>query len=312
MAAQWTLAPNEPIKRTALHAAFGGGGQGGIAPSRRSPNVLIFSDPASGEQHGYFDGWHEDGLFHYSGEGQRGDQQMRVGNLAILNHRSDGRALRVFNGAGGIVTYVGEFVIADEEPYYLTDAPETNDGPVRQVIVFRLRPLDAVATSRSAIDPLLQQTVEIVPVEQQMTEKTWVAPKSEGHEADRREQRLVLAYQAHLAARGIRADRLKIVPPGERKPLFTDLQVPAFNLLVEAKGTGERGAIRMAIGQLADYRRFVKPVPTCAVLLPQRPRPDLLALLQAEGIEVIWQDGSGFADTRAGAFLGKGPQPDAS
>ena len=84
-ATTWTLPPGETIRRVDLHSAYGGGGQGGIAPSARTPNVLIFSDPASGEQHGYFDGWHEDGLFHYTGEGQRGDQQMRGGNSAILN-----------------------------------------------------------------------------------------------------------------------------------------------------------------------------------------------------------------------------------
>ena len=33
----------------------------------------------------------------------------------------------------------------------------------------------------------------------------------------------------------------------------------------------------MAIGQLADYRRFIEARPSCAVLLPERPRPDLEA-----------------------------------
>jgi hypothetical protein len=117
MATPWTLSPGEAIRRVDLHAAYGGRRQGGIAPSARTPNVLIFSDPASGEQHGYFDGWHDDGFFHYTGEGQRGDQQMRAGNAAILNHVRDGRALRVFDGAGGVVTYMDEFERADDDPY---------------------------------------------------------------------------------------------------------------------------------------------------------------------------------------------------
>ena len=83
---------------------------------------------------------------------------MRAGNAAILNHKSDGRALRVFDGARGTVTYVGEFDTADDEPYYLTDAPETGDGPIRQVIVFRLRPLDTTPTTTSRIDDLLHET----------------------------------------------------------------------------------------------------------------------------------------------------------
>jgi hypothetical protein len=48
MATPWTLSPGEAIRRVDLHAAYGGGRQGGIVPSARTPNVLIFRDPASG------------------------------------------------------------------------------------------------------------------------------------------------------------------------------------------------------------------------------------------------------------------------
>ena len=58
-----------------------------------SPNVLLFTDQASGSPHGYvFDGWVDDGddkVFLYTGEGQRGDQQLIRGNAAILNHRPE-------------------------------------------------------------------------------------------------------------------------------------------------------------------------------------------------------------------------------
>jgi hypothetical protein len=301
-AALWNLTPGETIKRTELHAAFGGSGQNGIAPSRRSPNVFIFGDPASGEQHGYFDGWYGDGCFHYTGEGQRGDQQMQAGNAALLNHAADGRALRVFDGARGVVRYRGEFVLDANEPQYRADAPETGDGPIRQVIVFRLRPLDAVVGEASELDPLLRRRVEEVPVERQMTEVAWVNPRAAGHEASRREQRLVLAYRDYLIAQGHNdVGRLKIIPDGERRPLFTDLYCPSLNLLVEAKGSVERGSIRMAIGQLADYRRFLSPAPICAMLLPSRPRPDLLALLETEACVAIWPVPDGFRDSRDGA-----------
>jgi hypothetical protein len=33
---------------------------------------------------------------HNTGEGQRGDQEMKSGNGAIFRHKEDGRALRVF------------------------------------------------------------------------------------------------------------------------------------------------------------------------------------------------------------------------
>jgi hypothetical protein len=88
--AQWTLSIGERIRRTDLHDRFGGGRQGGISPSARTPNVFIFSDAASGVQHGYIDSWKDDGCFHYTGEGQRGDQKMIIGNRAILGFRPAG------------------------------------------------------------------------------------------------------------------------------------------------------------------------------------------------------------------------------
>lgn len=105
----WTLTPGASIKRRELHQLFGGGWQGGISPSAISPNVFIFSDPDSGERHGYFDTWKDDGCFHYTGEGQRGDQEMVRGNRAILDASKEGRALRVFFADGATVTYQGRW-----------------------------------------------------------------------------------------------------------------------------------------------------------------------------------------------------------
>lgn len=80
MADEWTLKPGDEIERKLLQEEHGGRTQGGIGPSNKSPNVFVFSDPVAGEQHGYFDGWRDDGCFHYTGEGQRGDQRMVSGN----------------------------------------------------------------------------------------------------------------------------------------------------------------------------------------------------------------------------------------
>jgi hypothetical protein len=137
----WRLKPGETVKRTTLHDEYGGGGQGGIAPSRRSPNVLIFSDRSVGQEHGYYDQWDGD-VFHYCGEGQRGDQTLTRGNRAILRHREEGRTLRVFEGVRGTVRYLGEFEVDPAEPFYWRTAPETGGGPPRRVLMFRLRQLD--------------------------------------------------------------------------------------------------------------------------------------------------------------------------
>jgi hypothetical protein len=301
----WDLKPGDVIRRVELHNRYGGSRQGGISPSRQTTNVFIFSDRERGEEHGYFDEWHEDRCFHYTGEGQRGDQEMKGGNKAVLLHREEGRALRVFRGAGDEVTYRGEFELAPDQPWYRTDAPETGrPDVVRQVIVFRLRPLDGPpAESSSPLDQLPRDRVVQVGIEEQNTERTFVQPSHEPYEAERREQKLVRAYRDYMATKGSTIARHLMRPDGEVKPIFSDVFDATRHHLLEAKGTATREAIRMAIGQLADYRRFVVPTPARAVLLPERPRADLEALLTAEGISVVWQVESGsFADNASGRF----------
>lgn len=294
---EWTLRPGQRVVRTELHRTFGGRRQGGIGPSSLTPNVLLFTDVASGLQHGYVDGWQADGCFHYTGEGQRGDQRLLSGNAAILRHREEGRALRLFQGTGGEVEYVDEFEVDADTPFYATDAPESGGGPVRQVIVFRLRPrsigpagVGPAGTVRLPSHP----TVEHVPVESRNVERFFVEPSREPVEAERREAALCLAFKQHLEAQGLEVTRLKITPAGEVKPLFSDIYVSAQRLLVEAKGAVDRNSIRMAIGQLIDYRRFV-PGATIALLVPESPRPDLLDLALAAGLEVFWREAGGFA-----------------
>ncbi len=291
----WTLQPGKKVKRKQLQEQFGGRTQGGIGPSKRTPNVFLFTDPASGEQHGYFDGWQPDGCFHYTGEGQRGDQRMTSGNRSILEHADEGRALRLFQGARGEVTYIDEFVLDPEQPWYETDAPETGGGPIRKVIVFRLRPItiEPQPPQSQLASVLAGPAVVEVDVEEQRTEKTFIDPDRTPYEAERREAALVTAFARHLSDRGHRICRQRIVPPGEHKPLYTDLYDATDDLLVEAKGTVSREAVRMAIGQLADYGRFV-PARQRGILLPSKPRPDLLALAAAEDVIVIWPAGTEF------------------
>jgi hypothetical protein len=291
----WNLSPGNRILRTALHAEYGGRPQGGIGPSRVSPNVLVFTDPTAGEPHGYFDGWKADGRFHYTGEGQRGDQRMVSGNATILRHAEEGRALRLFYGARGEVEYLGEFTVDPDDPWYETDAPETDGGPIRKVIVFRLVPVD---TEPEEPDSLLLEvphgpTVEAVPVEEQHTERAFVDPSREPYEAERSEAKLVKALRDHLRSEGHKVVRYRILPEGELKPLYADLYDETAEVLVEAKGAVTREAVRMAIGQLTDYARFL-PGSVRTVLLPEEPRLDLLLLAESGGITVVWPGGSSY------------------
>jgi hypothetical protein len=96
------------IERKELQETYGGRTQGGIGPEKE-PERLHFLRSGCRRAHRYFDGWREDSCFHYAGEGQYGDQQMKSGNAAILDHVQQERALRVFMGARGMVTYEDEF-----------------------------------------------------------------------------------------------------------------------------------------------------------------------------------------------------------
>lgn len=291
----WKWVPGEKIKRTELHRQFGGRRQGGISPSAQSPNVFIFSDSASGELHGYIDSWKEDGCFHYTGEGQRGDQRMVSGNRAILDAVSQGRTLRVFNGASGTVEYTGEFRVDADHPFYEADAPETGGGPIRSVIVFRLRPVDIQPKEPRGLPIASEQSVVAsVPIEEMYTERTVIDPTRSPYEAERRESALVQRFKAYMQSQGQIIERLMITPKGEAKPIFTDIYIKGLNILIEAKGSIDRCSIRMAIGQLIDYSRFAPPKVRCALLLPSVPRVDLLDLLAHAGVMLYVPDGKEF------------------
>jgi hypothetical protein len=288
--------PGEKIKRTDLHERYGGRRQGGISPSKQTPNVFLFADQTQGAIHGYiYDGQNDqDGLYHYTGEGQTGDQRMVQGNRAIRDHASEGRELHLFDSSSGIATYLGQFEYVDD---YEGDAHQTNEPELRKVIVFKLRRISGdVPLAPSRLNQFDSGEAKVIPIEQHLTERTLIEPNREPYEAERREQPLVLAYAAFLRAQGHQVDRLYLRPKDEA-PLLCDLFDQTTNRLIEAKGTVSRAAFRMAIGQLADYARLVEPTPERAILVPEEPREDLINLAASQDIAVIWPRlEGGFAD----------------
>jgi hypothetical protein len=104
---------------------------------------------------------------------------------------------------------------------------------------------------------------------------------------------LVQTFCQYLRSKRYEVKRLQVLPEGEVKPIFSDLYIPEIPLLVEAKGTVERGSIRMALGQLLDYRRFVAEA-RCAILVPSKPRPDIGELVRSAGVELYWPENAGF------------------
>ena len=128
-----------------------------------------------------------------------------------------------------------------------------------------------------------------VKVEAQHVEQFRVSVPGQDIEATRREQGLVLAYVEHLESQGHTVTRGKYRPDGSDSLLASDLVDETDGVLYEAKGDVRRASVRMAIGQLLDYRRFEPPSMSLAVLLPRMPVQDLIDLIVAVPASAVWR-----------------------
>lgn len=132
--------------RKELRELYGGQLQKGIWTPKEFPVVFIFSGE-SGEAYGYKDGWSEDGVFKYTGEGQSGDMTFTTGNEAIRDHRKNGKDLLLFLdlGKGKGVRYSGLFECASWEEGEGKD----KDNKQRKTIVFNLIHVTASVSAAS-------------------------------------------------------------------------------------------------------------------------------------------------------------------
>lgn len=315
----WELDPGEFLGRDERRSTYGGATFGGIEMSALTPNVFVYSDPRAGLINGYaFDGWNEDrSLFYYTGEGRIGSQAMREGNLAIYNHVEDGKALRLFVAEGfepksrtARQRYIGEFVVDGERPFDVEEAVDSS-GELRTVFVFRLRPVGTVfARSREdSTDPLapetrveptelagevLDQLVQEIQVEMLRTPSSMHLTSERIITAIRREAGLVLSLRDYLASNGQRLVRHRVRPEGQAFALLTDAYDSSEGVLYEAKSDATRQSVRMAIGQLMDYRRFMPENTRLAILLPVLPAWDLQGLCRGLGIGICVPNGKKF------------------
>ena len=126
----------EYIRRKEIHGAYGGQEQGGISTPKNTPAIFIFTGDY-GHQYGYKDGYDEDGLFRYTGEGTSGDMSMTHGNLQIRDHEINGKRLYLFEDQlpkGKARNYVGEFRYINHLEEYRPDS----SGKARRLFTFLL------------------------------------------------------------------------------------------------------------------------------------------------------------------------------
>jgi 5-methylcytosine-specific restriction enzyme A len=144
-------------RQSEIHQVFGGQERGGIATPSGVPYVFLFTGE-SGTQFGYADGWRPDGVFAYTGEGQKGDMEFVRGNKAIRDHMIDGRDLLLFEASQtkGLYAFKGCFAFAGWE---LIDGPD-GDGHQRKAIVFELVPVGEVEAAPPPLKEIEQLDLE--------------------------------------------------------------------------------------------------------------------------------------------------------
>lgn len=138
--------------RQEIHDSIGGQRQYDISTPRNYNAILLFTG-TSGMNHGYHDGWRNDGVFLYSGEGQVGDMAFTHGNTQIRDHQQNGKELHLFRILGeGRVKYVDQMVCIG---YNILN--EDAKGTNRKIIQFELIPLDSVDTSNKEVKDMLRE-----------------------------------------------------------------------------------------------------------------------------------------------------------
>ncbi|MGW1985414.1 hypothetical protein ACWCPJ_23665 [Streptomyces collinus] len=332
MLTTFELMPGMVTTRADIAAAFGCGTFQGIEPADEAGKVFVYSDPSAGAEYGYtFDGRAEDDefgpLYMYTGAGANGDQKPADRNGSLLTAAAKGREIHLFVEHGKVPgsgakqqRYIGQMIVDPITPYVVRRGPG-KDRVMRNALVFRFRPAPgttpawaeadwqqaATKSGYELTDPVVQVPKPVVlpkqssakatKAEQHNTTETVADIEAHQRKVLLREAMLVTAFTEHLTAAGHETHGFQFVIEGEPGTLKADLYDATDHVLYEAKGLTTRANVRMAIGQLADYRRRVpgKETLRVAVLLPRPPTPDVQQLLVEQNIALVYQTDDGFA-----------------
>lgn len=304
------LIVGEIYTREDLVVEYGGSVQsGGIVTGRKSNTVFVFTDPSEGEQFGYvYDGFSPDRtVLYYTGAGQSGDQVESGSNSPIMTHAAKGRTLHAFVAHGRVPgrhtkrqRYIGEFVLDPAQQYVRRAAPtkltRLDQKPAtRTVIVFRLLPVNSISDEIFEAVGISVVASENLTLEVPVEVNSAYFFETSGHDgamAVRRESLLVGDFMASQHDHDFSRWSIAVA---QEPPLLTDIYDKTDRVLYEAKALSGRTDVRMAVGQLYDYRRHVNVDGLkCSVLLPKRPKADLRDFLHAAGLGLVFREGDRF------------------
>ncbi|MGW3131384.1 hypothetical protein [Streptomyces sp. NPDC001123] len=294
---EWKLNRGDFATRQFMTEGYGMALQSGIAPSSISSHVALYHVPEIANSLEAEVGWADDGFFYYVGAHRQGDPKFKRNpsvdpfenpyNKVILTAWQRGRALHLMHGERMLKMSQRHYRYV--ESLVLDDVLETTSPEGWPVPIFRLAPVDMVTHKPGTLPcPGRRNQVSVVPVERHelMCSRSGISSLSTLRPEARLEKRLCL----FLMRQGHPVSRLQIRHTKDCSPLFTDVWVGSANLLIEAKASAGRNDIRQAIGQLADYTRFLDNA-NRAILLPSRPEKDLVKLAHSQRAALIWPSG---------------------
>jgi 5-methylcytosine-specific restriction protein A len=154
-------------RRDDLHEMYGGQRQGGISTSKDQSFLLLFTGK-SGEQYGYRDGWDENGVSLYTGEGQAGTWSSGV---ATVRSETTPRTVSILHlvehlGENQGYRYLGTFTCSTWEFREVVD----QYGNLRRAIVFHL-----VQSEEETIADALADSVPLNVTAKQLRERAYEA-----------------------------------------------------------------------------------------------------------------------------------------
>ncbi|WP_371579987.1 hypothetical protein [Streptomyces sp. NBC_01314] len=140
-------------------------------------------------------------------------------------------------------------------------------------------------------------------VSEAFNKKMSLRSSAAAHIAVRREAELTRTYMAYLKSVGHKTGAFQIKVKGLTSTLKTDLYDATEHVLYEAKGSSAREEVRMALGQILDYSRYVRTKdhpepPKRVILLPAAPDLDMFDLCKSHGVEIVYR-------TENGSFIGE-------
>ncbi|GGD31416.1 hypothetical protein [Nocardioides daphniae] len=246
-----------------------------------------------------------------------------AGRTLRLFHTLDSKKRR----GGKRQEYLGAFYVDPSNPYRGEDAVG-RDGLMRKVVVFHLLKDSAAPTpgkntagpelaSTAPTDQSLESAPDNTPTgilppgttvepgpnatrgaditvidSENHKEMEFLVPAQEATIAKKVEAELVEDFQSWLQDQGHATRRVRIKVAGEKYTLVTDTYDVTANHLFEAKANADRNSVRLAIGQLMDYMRFMpEPEPEGYILLPEAPIIDLEKLIFVAGFGYVYPEG---------------------